>query len=279
MVCVGFDQRPKRYELDRHAHLAEAEEIDRPFELPAGQASLIAAVAAVNPHTIVVINSGGGVAWAGWLDQTPAVLQAWYSGQEGGRAVAEILFGDVNPSGKLPATFEKRWEDNPVFTYYHLKKDHKTPYTEGIFVGYRGYDENNIEPQFCFGHGLSYAKFAYGKVEVTPAQIPADGCATVNVEVTNTGERAGDEVVQLYVHPVKSSVAWPPRELRGFERVSLKPGEKKTVSLTLHAGQLAYYDVKTHGFVVEPGAFDIMAGSSSRDIRGQGRLEVTAPSQ
>jgi beta-glucosidase len=277
VVCVGFNQRVERYKLDRNFRLTEKEGKDRPFELPAGQTDLITAVAAVNPHTIVVINSGGGVAWAGWLDRTPAVLQAWFSGQESGRAVAEILFGDVNPSGKLPATFEKRAEDNPTFPYYHLKEGHKTPYTEGIFVGYRGYDEKNIEPQFCFGHGLSYTEFAYGKVAVTPDRVPADGRATVSVEVTNTGERAGDEVVQLYVHPVKSTVEWPPRELRGFERVSLKPGEKKTVSLTLPAGQLAYYDVKTHGFVVEPGAYDIMIGGSSRDIRGRGRLEVTPP--
>ena len=157
-----------------------------------------------------------------------------------------------------------------------MSENHTTPYTEGIFVGYRGYDEKNIEPQFCFGHGLSYTEFEYGKLEVTTNRIPANGSVTVTVEVKNTGERAGDEIVQLYVHPVKSSVPWPPKELRGFERVSLKPGEKKTVSLTLPAGQLAFYDVKTHGFVVEPGAFDIMVGSSSRDIRGKLRLEVVA---
>jgi beta-glucosidase len=276
VVCVGFNQRSRGQEGNRRAGLMEGEGHDRPFELPDGQTNLIAAVAAANAHTIVVINSGGGVAWAGWLDRVPAVLQAWYSGQESGRAVAEILFGDVNPSGKLPATFEKRAEDNPTFPYYHLSENHTTPYTEGIFVGYRGYDEKNIEPQFCFGHGLSYTEFEYGKLEVTTNRIPANGSVTVTVEVKNTGERAGDEIAQLYIHPVKSSVPWPPKELRGFERVSLKPGETKTVSLALPAGQLAFYDVKTHGFVVEPGAFDIMVGSSSRDIRGKLRLEVVA---
>jgi beta-glucosidase len=235
---------------------------------------LIRAVAAVNPHTVVVINSGGGVAWAGWLDKVPAVLQAWYSGQESGRAVAEILFGDVNPSGKLPATFEKQAKDNPSFPYYHLREGNKTPYAEGIFAGYRGYDEKGIEPQFCFGHGLSYTDFHYGKVEVKPKRIPPAGQATVSVEVSNTGQVAGDEVVQIYLHQVKGRVPRPPKELCGFERVSLKPGEKKKVTLTLKGEQLAYYDVATHDFAFEPGDYEILAGSSSRDIRGQGRLKL-----
>jgi beta-glucosidase len=277
IVCVGFNQRPEGQRRDRNAGLSEGEGHDRSFELPAGQANLIHAVAAANPHTIVVINSGGGVAWAGWLDSVPAVLEAWYSGQASGRAVAEILFGEVNPSGKLPATFEKRWEDNPTAPYYHQREDQKTPYTEGIFVGYRGYDEKNVEPQFCFGHGLSYTEFRYGKVQVTPERIPHDGRVTVSVEVENSGQRTGDEVVQLYIHQAKSSVKRPVKELRGFERVSLKPGQKQTVNLTLAADQLAFYDVKTHGFVVEPGAFDVLIGSSSRDIRGQARFEVAAP--
>ena len=277
VVCVGFDQRSPGLVNDHNAGMKEGEGHDRPFELPAGQADLIRAVAAANPHTVVVINSGGGVAWAGWLDQVPAVLQAWYSGQASGRAVAEILFGDVNPSGKLPATFEQRAEDNPTFPYYHLREGNKTPYTEGIFVGYRGYDEKKIEPQFCFGHGLSYTEFHYGKVEVKPKMIPPAGEATVSVEVSNTGKVAGDEVVQLYLHHVKSSVPWPPKELCGFERVSLKPGEKKTVTLTLKGEQLAYYDVTTHDWAFEPGKYEILVGSSSRDIHGRGRLELKIP--
>ena len=267
VVCVGFNPR------------IEGEGRDRPFDLPAAQTKLIRDVAAANRHTVVIINSGGGVAWSNWLDKAPAVLQAWYSGQESGRAVAEILFGDVNPSGKLPATFEKKWEDNPTAPYYHLNQDGKTPYTEGIFVGYRGYDQNKVEPQFCFGHGLSYTRFRYGKAYVMPGSIPANGEATISIEVQNTGKSAGDEVVQLYVHAVKSSVPMPPKELRGFQRVSLQPGEKKTVELTLPASQLAYYDVKTHGFVVEPGKFDLMIGSSSRDIRAKTRIEVTPAEQ
>jgi beta-glucosidase len=262
VVCVGFNQR------------LESEGRDRTFDLPAGQSNLIHAIAAVNKKTIVVINSGGGVAWAGWVDKTPAVLQAWYPGQSVGQAVAEILFGDVNPSGKLPATFEKKFEDNPSAPYYHLRADNKTPYTEGIFVGYRGYDEKDMEPEFCFGHGLSYTDFKYGKPQVSPAQIATNGLATVSIEVQNTGARAGDEVVQLYVHDVKSSVSQPPKELKGFVRVNLQPGETKTINLTLPAEQLAYWDVKTHAFVVEPGAYQLLVGSSSRDIRGKAKLEV-----
>ena len=182
----------------------------------------------------------------------------------------------MNPSGKLPVTFEQRAEDNPSFPYYHLRNNNQTPYTEGVFIGYRGYDENKVEPQFCFGHGLSYTEFRYGKVQVTPKRIRASDQVTVSVEVQNTGKRAGAETLQLYVHPVESRVKRPVKELRGFERVSLKPGETKTVRLTLPGTQLAFYDVKTHAFVVEPGAFDLMVGSSSRDIRGWSQIEVTA---
>jgi len=264
VVCVGFNPG------------LESEGKDRTFDLPPGQSNLIRAVTAVNRRTIVVINSGGGVAWAGWLDKTPAVLQAWYPGQSVGQAVAEILFGDVNPSGKLPATFEKKFEDNPSAPYYHLRADNQTPYTEGAFGGYRGYDQNDVTPEFCFGHGLSYTDFKYGKPQVIPAEIPADGKATIAVEVKNTGTRAGDEVVQLYVHDLKSSVPQPPKELKGFLRVVLDPGESKTVNLTLTAQQLAFWDVKTHAFVVEPGAYELLVGSSSRDIRGKAKLEVVA---
>ncbi|HXD01369.1 MAG TPA: glycoside hydrolase family 3 C-terminal domain-containing protein [Verrucomicrobiae bacterium] len=264
VVCAGFNAS------------LESEGKDRPFDLPAGQSNLIHAVAAVNHRTIVVISSGGGVAWAGWLDKTPAVIEAWYPGQFVGQAVAEVLFGDVNPSGRLPATFEKKFEDNPSAPYYHLSANNKTPYTEGIFVGYRGYDAKEVEPEFCFGHGLSYTEFKYGKPLVSPAEIPPDGEATVSLEVKNTGNRAGDEVVQLYVHDVKSSVPQPPKELKGFLRVVLDPGETKTVKLTLTAEQLAFWDVKTRGFVVEPGAYELLVGSSSRDIRGKAKLEVVA---
>jgi beta-glucosidase len=287
VVCAGFNWR------------TEGEDYDRPYDLPAGQVEFIQAIAAANPRTIVVLNSGGGVNWSNWLDKVPAVLEAWYPGQQGGRAIAEILFGEVNPSGKLPATFEKRLEDNPSMPYYREFYDPKTSersladyatisadyytkpvyqktyYTEGIFVGYRGYDEKKIEPQFCFGHGLSYTEFKYGGLRVAPGRVAAHGPVTVTLEVKNNGKLAGDEIVQLYTHQEKSSVKRPVKELKGFARVSLKPGETKTVTLTLDADQLGFYDVKTHGFITEPGAYQIMVGSSSRDIREKSSLEVT----
>ncbi len=277
VVCVGFGQRSANTSGHEYGPgIYEGEGTDRTFELPPGQEDLIRAVTAANKRTIVIINSGGGVAWAGWLDKAPAVLQAWYSGQETGRAVAEILFGDQNPSGKLPATFEKRAEDNPTYAYYHIKDDHKTPYSEGIFVGYRGYDENKVEPQFCFGHGLSYTTFSYGNVDIEPAQAPVNGTVTISVPVKNTGKRAGDEVVQVYFHPVQCSVPMPPKELCSFQRISLEPGEEKTVTLTLPVQRLSFYDVKSHAFTVEPGQFDLMIGSSERDIHDRARFEVMA---
>ena len=157
IVCVGFNQN------------TEGEGHDRPFELPSDQVDLIRQVAEANPKTIVVINSGGGVAWDGWLDKVPALLQAWYPGQEVGRAVAEIIFGDVNPSGKLPATFEAKAEDNPTFPYYHIKADNKTPYTEGVFVGYRGYDKNNMQAPIL----LRSRAFVHDLQIRQPAHYPA----------------------------------------------------------------------------------------------------------
>jgi beta-glucosidase len=262
IVCAGFNPR------------TEGEGHDRPFELPAAQTNLIRAVSAANPRTVVVLNTGGGVAWAGWLDRVPAVVEAWYPGQAVGQAVAEVLFGVVNPSGKLPATFEKRIEDNPSFAYYHMKEDKKTPYTEGVFVGYRGYDKNKIEPEFCFGHGLSYTQFKYGKVEVSPKMIPPLGKTTVSVVVKNDGKVAGDEVVQLYIHPKQKAIDRPVQQLGGFERVSLQPGESKTVTFTVTGEQLAYWDVRTHAPWFDPGVYELRAGSSSRDIRSTGKLSL-----
>ena len=267
VVCAGFNQRPKGNETNRNEGLIEGEEHDRPFDLPAGQADLIRAVAAVNPHTIVVINSGGAVAMAGWLDKVPAVLQAWYSGQESGRAVADILFGDVNPSGKLPATFEKRWEDNPCFPYYHLRKGNKTPYTEGIFMGYRGYDEKKIKPQFPFGHGLSYTQFKYSKLNLIQNNDPKNPLVTVEFELSNTGDRAGAEVAEIYVQPIKPGVPRPLKELKGFRKVFLQRGEKQKVSIALDKNAFAYYDPDKKDWIAEKGKYKILVGGSSRDIR------------
>ncbi|MHB1000675.1 MAG: glycoside hydrolase family 3 C-terminal domain-containing protein, partial [Armatimonadota bacterium] len=187
VYCAGFN------------NTSEGEGFDRPFELPKEQVEFIKALAEVHPRMIVTLNTGGGVAWDGWLDKVPAVIETWYSGQQLGRAAAEIIFGDVNPSGKLPATFEKRYKDNPTSPYYSINDDKNTPYGEGIFVGYRGYDRNKTEPQFCFGYGLSYTNFGFSNLKVQENGSGAARTISVTCDVTNTGTRAGAEVDQLYV--------------------------------------------------------------------------------
>lgn len=244
----------------------ETEGTDRPnLELSGTQTELIRAVAQANPNTIVVLNCGAPVEMP-WLDDVAAVVEAYYPGMEGGHALARVLSGAVNPSGKLPVTFPKRLEDTPAFNNYPGTRE--VIYGEGIFVGYRHYDERNIEPLFPFGHGLSYTTFEYSDLSV-PKQVEAGKAVTVAVTVTNTGAREGKEVVQLYVGDRQSSLARPPKELKAFAKISLKPGESQTVNFTLDQRALSYYDPYRKQWVAEPGEFDILIGSSSRDIRAR----------
>jgi beta-glucosidase len=184
------------------------------------------------------------------------------------------LFGDVNPSGKLPATFEKRWEDNPCFPYYHLREDNKTPYTEGIFIGYRGYDEKKIEPLFPFGYGLSYTHFKYSKLNLIQNNDPKNPLVTVEFELSNAGDRAGAEVAEIYVQPIHPGVIRPLKELKGFKKVFLQPGEKQTISIPLDRDAFAYYDVNKKDWVAEKGEYKILIGGSSRDIRLNGAFAL-----
>jgi beta-glucosidase len=263
VVCVGFNQ------------VTEGEGFDRPFALPKEQEDLIREVAAVNKRTIVVLNAGGNVAVTGWIDNVAALLHAWYPGQEGGTAVAEILFGDVNPSGKLPVSFEKKWEDNAtVNSYYDDDKDGHVRYSEGVFLGYRHFDQDNIKPMFPFGFGLSYTAFAYSNFKVTPADLAPGKSATVRFTVKNTGKRAGSEIAEVYVHPVKATVPRPVKELKGFSKVWLKPGESKTVDVALSPRAFAYYDTTQHAWVAEQGTYEVWVGSSSADIRLKGSVAV-----
>lgn len=276
VIEMGFLDRPqedKSIPADNPASVkvaleaaSEAEGGDRSYALPAEQVELIRAVAAVNRRTIVVLNSGGGVDWQGWLDRVPAVLHAWYPGQEEGTAVAEILFGAVNPSGKLPASFEKRPEDGPCYASYHASKEDRMAYSEGVFVGYRGFDRNGVEPRFGFGHGLSYTTFAYDDLQVRTEGRGDSRRVVVTARVTNKGPRAGREVAQLYVGDVAASVPRPPRELKGFASVELAPGEARTVRFELDRRAFAFYDVAGKGWKVEPGEFVIQVGRSSRDL-------------
>ncbi len=261
VVCVGFNAS------------IEKEGADRPFALPQDQVDLIKTVAAANPNTIVVINSGGAVDMRPWLDAVPVVIQAWYPGQEGGTALGEILFGDVNPSGKLPATFEKRWEDNPSYPYYQSTDGVATHYAEGVFVGYRGYDQSQIEPQFCFGHGLSYTTFEYSDLVVPPTLKPGQ-TGEISFVVHNTGARSGAEICQLYISDVVASTARPPKELKGFAKVALAAGESRVVTLPIDEDRLSFFDVQSGGFIAEPGTFRVLVGSSSRDLRLTGQFEL-----
>jgi beta-glucosidase len=252
----------------------ETEGADRGYALPTTQRRLIQTVAALNPHTIVILNSGGSVQTAGWIDQVPALLHAWFPGQEGGQALAEILFGVVNPSGKLPFTWEKRFEDHPAFGNFP-GDGREVDYDEGVFVGYRWFDHRAIEPRFPFGHGLSYTRFAYSDLKIVPA--PDGAGKIVSVHVTNRGRRAGDEIVQLYVAPPAARVPRPPRELKGFSRVSLAPGETKSVRFAFAPLDLAWFDEASHTWQVDAGDYRVQVGASSRDLRLSGEFEIVSP--
>ena len=244
----------------------ESEGHDRAtLSLPAGQEELIKAVAAVNPRTVVVLIAGSPVLMDNWVGKVPALVAAWYPGQEGGHAIADILFGNANPSGKLPMTFPREWKDSPAFGHYPGENG-RVDYAEGIYVGYRHFDKNSIEPQFPFGHGLSYTTFAYSDLKVSPHEV--------SLAVRNTGSREGAEVVQLYVGDSHSSVDRPLEELKGFRRVVLKPGETKTVTFGLDKSALSYYSTAKKEWVAEPGTFEVLVGASSRDIRLRGKFEL-----
>jgi beta-glucosidase len=240
------------------------------MDLPAGQDELISAVEKANPHTVVVINTGDPVTMTKWIDNTPALLDMWYGGQEGGHAIASVLFGDANPSGKLPVSFPKKWEDSPAYGNYP-GENLKVNYAEGIYVGYRYFDTKNVEPQFPFGFGLSYTTFKYSDLTVTPDKVTGDQPIEVSLKVTNTGTRAGAEVVELYVHDGHSKIDRPVHELKGFHRVELKPGESQTVKFNLDRAALSYWNTAKEAWEAAPGRFEIQAGASSRDIR------LTAP--
>jgi beta-glucosidase len=252
----------------------ESEGFDRPdMELPGDQAALIAKVAAANPRTIVVLNTGSPISMD-WFDQVAGVVQAWFPGQECGNAIADVLFGDVNPSGKLTQTYPMRLEDNPAFINYPGELG-EVYYGEGIFVGYRYYEKKKITPRLPFGFGLSYTHFHYSNLQLSAAEIGPAERLTVSVDVTNTGDRAGQEVVQLYVGDVAAAVARPEKELKGFAKVALTPGQTKTVTLELDRTALAYYDERKRRWVAEAGEFELFLGGSSQDIRVSGHFTLT----
>ncbi len=263
IVCVGFGGE------------WQSEGFDRPnLDLPGKQDALVEQVAAANPRTIVVLNTGSPISMP-WLEKVAAVVQAWYPGQECGNAIADVLFGDTNPSGKLPQTFPVRLEDNPAYLDFPGENG-KVYYGEGLFVGYRYYEKKKVAPLFPFGFGLSYTTFAYSSLSLSAQQIGPDDLLQVSVDITNTGQRAGKEIVQVYVRDEQASLGRPEKELKAFAKVQLEPGERKTVTLSLARDALAYYDDLTHEWVAEAGEFEVFVGASSQDIRARATFTLTA---
>lgn len=259
----------------------DCENTDRKdLSLPYGQDELIEALAGANANLIVVNISGNAVAMP-WAGKVAAIVQGWYLGSEAGTSLAAVLMGDVNPSGKLPFTFPARLEDVPAhslgqYSAVRSKDVTTVQYNEGIFVGYRWTDrQKKVQPLFSFGHGLSYTTFEYGKPVVDKREMKADEQLTVTVPVKNTGSREGKEVVQLYIRDKKSSVERPVKELKGFCKVSLKPGEEKEVSFTIDRSALSYFDAGSHQWMAEPGAFEAIIAASATDIRGRVEFKLT----
>ena len=258
-------------------HEQDCEAGDRvQYSLPFGQDRLIPELAKVNPNLVLVLISGNAVEMK-WVDEIPAIVQSWYLGSEAGHALADVLSGTVNPSGKLPISFPVKLTDNGAHSFDALcypGDSLHVVYKEDILVGYRWHDTKKIPALFPFGHGLSYTTFTYGKAALSSTDMTADGSITVTVPVKNTGSLPGKEVVQLYVGDNKSSLPRPQKELKAFDKIALNPGEEKTVTFTITADDLKYFDDARHEWVAEPGKFTLYIGSSSTDIRTKGSFTL-----
>jgi beta-glucosidase len=260
ILGVGFDPS------------TEGEGFDRTFELPGAQDVLIQAVSAVNKNTIVVVNAGGNVDMHAWIDRVPALLYAWYPGQEGGTALAQILFGEYSPSGKLPVSFERRLADGATYqSYYPPAGSKRVAYTEGVFLGYRHFDRTGLKPLFPFGYGLSYTRFRYGNVRTQRGR----GDVTVSFTIKNVGNREGAEVAEVYVGAPPSQVARPVKELKGFVKLNLKPGEEKPGTVTLDRRAFAYYDSAAKSWRIQPGRYTIFVGSSSDKVELVSNMDIS----
>jgi beta-glucosidase len=261
------------YAAGFNPHL-ESEGVDRSYELPGDQSEELRRLGTLNKRVIAVMNAGGNFGMQNWIDYVPGLICAWYPGQNGNQAVAEILFGDLNPSGHLPDTFEKRWEDSPAYGNYpgDRKNGGTVKYEEAIYSGYRWYDKKNISPRFPFGYGLSYTTFSVQNLSTVSTQginvnNGRDSTITVTADVTNTGKRKGDCVVQLYVRPMDESIDRPVQELKGFSRVSLEPNQSKKITLQLNRDAFGTYDEHKHNWIHPAGRYEIALGLSSREIQ------------
>ena len=258
-----------------HSSDTEGEASDRTFELPEVDKKMLASLSGCKKPVIGIVNAGGNIEMQKWEPSLKGLIWGFYGGQEAGTAIGEALFGKVNPSGKLPMTFEKKWEDSPAYNSYHdPDKDKHVAYTEGIFIGYRGYDKLKREVQYPFGYGLSYTTFKLSNIVVSKPN--ADGTVEVTCRLANTGKRDGAQVIQAYVGKAENSpVERPQKELRKFEKIFLKAGESTTVKMTLPKESFMYFDVNRTQFVTDPGIYNIMLGFSSRDIKAQKNIQYT----
>ncbi|CEI68241.1 Beta-glucosidase B [Fusarium venenatum] len=263
VVIVGVDAEWESEGYDRQT-----------MDLPAdgNQDRLIEAVVKANPRTVVVNQSGSPVHMP-WVDRVPVILQGWYQGQEAGNALADVLFGIENPSGKLPSTFPKRIEHTPAWHTWP-GENHKVLYGEGLYIGYKHYDHAKIEPLFPFGHGLSYTTFEYGRPEISTKTLTPNGEIKITLAISNTGSRAGSEIVQVYVHDEKSRLPRPEKELVAFEKVYLEADETRHISIKLDKYAVGYYDETVPGWIAEEGVFEVLIGASSTDIRRSTRFNV-----
>ncbi len=268
VACMGYDSNTER------------ENWDRTFELPVGQVEYIKELTKINPNIVVVLNAGGAIEMSSWINDVKAVLMAWYPGQQGGLAVSEVISGKISPSGKLPISFDTKWEENPTYSNYHENVPHmrslvmnpysRIEYREGIFLGYRGYEKKNVKPLFPFGFGLSYTTFDYSDINIT--KDSKEYVVTFNVK--NSGKVAAAEVAQVYVGDDECRLIRPKKELKGFDKIFLQPGQSRKVSIRLDNEAFRFYDPMLHQWVVEPGAFTVYVGASSADIRLTGKLNV-----
>jgi len=267
----------------------DTEGCDRPFALPEKDEAQVKRAVTLNPRTVVIVNSGGGIKMTDWDEKAAAILYSWYPGQTGYRALAEVLTGDVNPSGKLPITIEKRFEDSPGAGYLPAGEKlysgweqdnnmghplYQIEYKEGVFVGYRWYEAKKIQPLYAFGHGLSYSKFEYSELKISPAIVRPEGRVTVEFKVTNGSAVEGAEITQLYVRDTHASVPRPEKELKGFSKIMLKPGESRVVRIRVTGRDLGFWDSANHDWKTEPGEFQIMVGGGSDQIALKGSFSV-----
>jgi beta-glucosidase len=267
VVCVGTNNQ------------YDGEGLDRAFDLPEFQGELIQNLANVNPRTIVITHGGGSFNAEPWINRVRGLIQAFYPGQNGGQAIAEILFGAVNPSGKLPISWEKLAQDNPAFATFPMPlNQHPTTmsYSEGIFIGYRGYEKNDIQPLFPFGFGLSYTSFAFSNLKIEPAVFDGHGPVTVSFTVTNTGKQAGAEVAELYVGQQSPTIARPIKELKGFEKVNLNPGQSTKVTLSLDQRSFAFFNTMKEKWDAVSGVYNVVVGDSSDHTPLKGQVTLNS---